>query len=185
MSLGLYGLTLYNGTILINNKFCQNSDLNNSPYICIILLTLLHEIAHASIRIFREDKNYFYNTFLELNKKTDNSFINRLNINNYLKKKVINESGFLFEELLLWNEFENNNITNYKYITHFDSIFLLTYNYNRDNYKIFSQSFKINRNISGSENLPTYLKFSVEKKNASLIFYLSPERCINANLRFK
>ncbi len=185
MSIGLYGLTLYNGTILINNKFCKNTDLNNSPYICIIFLTLLHEMAHVSVRIFRNEKNYFYNTFFEIDKNMDNNLIKKLNINNFLSKnKFIEESGFFFEEIFLWSEFEKNNLNNYKYISHLDSIFIFNFNYTRD-YRIFRQCIKVNRDISGDEKIPSFLKFSVEKRDTSLNIYLSPDRCINANLRLK
>lgn len=182
---GLYGLTLYNGTILINKKYCQYYGLNNAPYICIIFIILLHEIAHVSIRILTEEKNYFYSTFLIVDKYIDKNILNKLNINHYLKNnKIINESGLLFEELFFWCEFETKNITNYKYISHLDSIFIFNFNYERD-YRIFRLSFKVNRDINHSENLDPSLKFSIEKKNGSLKIYLSPDRCINANLRFK
>ena len=185
MSIGLYGLTLYNGTILINKKFCQNNDLNNSPYICIIFLTLLHEIAHVSVRILRKEKNYFYNTFLIIDRNIDINLIKKLNINNFISRnQIIQESGFLFEELFIWSEFEKNHIKNYKYISHLDAIFIFNFNYSRD-YRIFRQSIKVNRDVNDSKGLPSHLKFSVEKRNTSLNFYLSPDRCINANFRFK
>ena len=185
MNDGLYGLTLYNGTILINNKFNQKRNLNKSPYIGIIFLTLLHEIAHVSVRLFREESNYFNNTFLAIDKIIDANMIIKLNLQNYIKnRKIIDESGFLFEQLFLWNEFQNSKIKNYKYISHLDCIFIFNFNYNFE-YKIFNKSFKINRDINGSYKLPDYLKFSIAKKASCINFYLSQERCINANLRFK
>ena len=83
---GLYGLNIYDGTILLNRIY-YDSLIRDPTNVFIIFLTLFHEYALILSRLFREDKNYFNN-----------------NIN-------VNESGEFFEELFLFKSLPQRQIT--------------------------------------------------------------------------
>lgn len=121
----LLGLTLYNGTILLNKDFYNNK--NNFPKTLIGFLTLFHEYSHIISKLIRGDKNYFYDTghFLESN----NSLVN------------IDESGDYFENKLIFDVLRNKEITN------LESKYLLdAKNYVYENSQEFNQSFEKFRN---------------------------------------
>lgn len=91
---GLYGLCIYDGTILLNRIY-YDSLIRDPTNVFIIFLTLFHEYAHILSRLFRGDKNYFNNT---------GEFTKKNNIN-------VNESGEFFEELFLFKSLPQRQIT--------------------------------------------------------------------------
>lgn len=84
MPKGMFGLTLYDGTIILNNFYYNNFPDSTDTFI--IFFTLFHEYSHILSRLIRGDNNYFNNTgkFLE-------------------KSKKITESGYYFEKKILFN----------------------------------------------------------------------------------
>ena len=133
---GLYSLTLYDGTILINKKYYPvNYMTNKLAYIATIILIYFHEIAHISLRLFRNDDNYFRNTFF-------NNKNHKINISS---DKIITESGALLEDYLFWFEFIRQNKKNYKYLTHYDAKYIFNFDYERNSYDDFRKGFKSNR----------------------------------------
>ena len=133
---GIYGLTLYDGTILINKKYYPVKYLTNKlAYIATIILIYIHEIAHISLRLFRNDDNYFRSTF----------FNNKNHKINIYSDKIITESGALLEDNLFWFEFIRQNKKNYKYLTHYDAKYIFNFDYERNSYDDFRKGFKSNR----------------------------------------
>ena len=92
---GLFGLLLFDGTILINKSYYIQSQqlFHNSTSIFIIFFSLFHEYMHVLSRLFLGDKNYFNNT---------GNFINNGNIR---------ESGKFFEKKFLLNVLKRKSIT--------------------------------------------------------------------------
>lgn len=102
MPKGMFGLTLYDGTILINAEYyCPK--IRDPKYTFIIFFTLFHEYTHVLSRLIRGDDNFFINTgkFLENTKKT------------------IKESGYYFEKKILFNFLKCKTISGLeaKYLT--------------------------------------------------------------------
>lgn len=92
----LYGLTLYNGTILLNNLYMKNKFIKDSTNYFIVFFTLFHEYTHILSRLFRGDNNYLKNTgeFLkDTNKKIEESgkFFEDKFLFKFLKLKTISE----------------------------------------------------------------------------------------------
>lgn len=101
----LYGLTLYNGTILLNNLYIKNIYIKDSTNYFIVFFTLFHEYTHILSRIFRGDDDYLKSTgeFLkEQNKKIDESgkFFEEKFLFNFLKIKTISiiEANYLLDK---------------------------------------------------------------------------------------
>ena len=119
MPLNLYGLTLFNGTILISNKFLDKY-VNNESRSFIIFFTLFHEYTHILSRLVRGDNNFFRNT---------GEFLKALNLK-------IGESGKYFENQFLLNFLKKKSITD------IEAEYLL----NKDNY-IYDSSEEFGNNL--------------------------------------
>ena len=106
----LYGLTLFNGTIIINSLYLNNNNkyFKDSTTYFIIFFTLMHEYMHILSRLVRGDDNFFNST---------GEFLKALNLK-------LDESGKFFEEHFLFKFLKK------KSITEFEANYLL----NKDNY---------------------------------------------------
>lgn len=98
-----YGMTLYDGTIVINRIYYGS--LFTEEYAFTILWTLLHEIMNAISRIKREDKNFFLDTGeFTRNKKifseeSQNYFENKLLLSIHKKKYLtLIEADYLLKK---------------------------------------------------------------------------------------
>lgn len=102
MDVSRFGMTLYDGTIIINKIYYR------SPYTVekafIILFTLMHELMHVISRLKRGDKNFFLNTD-EFTK--------------FKNKNYAQESGVYFDNKFLLN------VLNGKYLTSLEADYLL------------------------------------------------------------
>ena len=92
----LFGLTLYDGTILLNNLYIKNKFIKDSTNYFIVFFTLFHEYTNILSRLLRGDNNYFKNTgefTKDMNKKIEDSgkFFEETFLYNYLKVKTISE----------------------------------------------------------------------------------------------
>jgi hypothetical protein len=116
----LYGLTLFNGTILISKEFLDKH-FNNESRSFIIFFTLFHEYTHILSRLVRGDNNFFRNT---------GEFLKALNLK-------IGESGKYFENQFLLNFLKKKSITDFeaKYLLNKD-------NYNYDSSEEFGNNLK-------------------------------------------
>ena len=106
----LYGLTLFNGTILINSLYLDDNNKyfkDPSTYF-IIFFTLLHEYMHILSRLVRGDDNFFNST---------GQFLKDSNLK-------IEESGRFFEEHFLFQFLKEKSISEIE----------ATYLLNKDNY---------------------------------------------------
>ena len=83
MELQRYGMTLYDGTIIINSIYYTNS--KNDSFVFIVYFTLLHEIMHAISRLLRGNKNYLLNT----DEFTKNNAIKAKESRLYFEKKFL------------------------------------------------------------------------------------------------
>ena len=93
----LYGLTIFNGTILLNSLYLNDGGkfYKDSSTYFIIFFTLFHEYMHILSRLVRGDDNFFNNT---------GDFLKALNLK-------INESGKFFEQHFLFKYLKFKSIT--------------------------------------------------------------------------
>ena len=91
-----YGMTLFDGTIVINKIYYGPTYIQDSAFI--ILWTLLHEMMHILSRLLRGDNNFFLDTgeFTKSNQKQSE------------------ESGEYFENKLLINILGSKNLTTFE-----------------------------------------------------------------------
>ena len=118
MSNRLFGMTLHNGTIVINRQYYSAGYSVELAFL--ILWTLLHEIMHVLSRLKRKNKNFFLDTseFTKLGNITSE------------------ESGNYFEDKLLLN------VLGKKYLTFFETEYLLKkMNYNYKTVDEFQKAF--------------------------------------------
>jgi len=90
LSKKFYGLTLYDGTILLNKSYSNTCTHIN---VFIIFFNLIHELMHALSRILRGDNNYLLDT------------------GDFVKKMKIEDSGTYFDNLLLLECLNNGELT--------------------------------------------------------------------------
>ena len=91
----IFGMILYDGTILINKMYYEFNDIVNA---FTIYFTLFHELTHAISRLVRGDNNYLLNT----DEFTKN------------KKIKVEESGEYFEKRFLLDILKEKKITLYE-----------------------------------------------------------------------
>ena len=141
LSKKFYGLTLYDGTILLN-KLYKNTDIAVNVFI--IYFTLMHELMHALSRILRGDDNYLLDT------------------GDFVKKMKIEDSGSYFDNLLLLECLNDGELTN------FEALYLLdNKNYNFATVDEFKNAFlkfkKTNADQIKNENTYRISKEDKEK----------------------
>ena len=123
-----YGLTLYDGTIIINRMYY--GAVYTDEFAFIILWTLLHEIMHILSRLMRKDNNFFLDT-------------GEFTMN---KKIFSDESGNYFENKLLLS------ILGKKSLTVFEAKYLLKKeNYVYKTLKDFQNAFITFRKLNDSQ----------------------------------
>lgn len=123
-----YGLTLYDGTIIINRMYYGAAYTDEFAFI--ILWTLLHEIMHILSRLMRKDNNFFLDT-------------GEFTMN---KKIFSDESGNYFENKLLLS------ILGKKSLTVFEAKYLLKKeNYVYKTLKDFQNAFITFRKLNDSQ----------------------------------
>jgi len=123
-----YGLTLYDGTIIINRMYYGAAYTDEFAFI--ILWTLLHEIMHILSRLTRKDNNFFLDT-------------GEFTMN---KKIFSDESGNYFENKLLLS------ILGKKSLTVFEAKYLLKKeNYVYKTLKDFQNAFITFRKLNDSQ----------------------------------
>ena len=139
LSKKFYGLTLYDGTILLNKSYSNTGTPIN---VFIIYFTLMHELMHALSRILRGDNNYLLDT------------------GDFVKKMKIEDSGTYFDNLLLLECLNDGELTKT------EAIYLLdNKNYNFATVDEFKNAFIDfrNQNADKIKNEPKY-KISKEDK---------------------
>ena len=123
-----YGLTLYDGTIIINRMYYGAAYTDEFAFM--ILWTLLHEIMHILSRLMRKDNNFFLDT-------------GEFTMN---KKIFSDESGNYFENKLLLS------ILGKKSLTVFEAKYLLKKeNYVYKTLKDFQNAFITFRKLNDSQ----------------------------------
>lgn len=151
-----YGLTLYDGTILLNSSF---SLFNSSIDSLIIFFTLMHELMHALSRIFRGNDNYLIDT------------------REFVKQMKVDDSGSYFENLLLLNCLKDGKLTILEANYLLDSN---NYNYLYvDDFKKAFNNFR-KKNIKAIGN---NIKFSIAKENQEGNFHGAGNHCYCAGSR--
>jgi len=146
MSYKRYGMTLYNGTIVINKIYYRA--VYNEEYAFTILWTLLHEIMYVLSRIKRTDNNFFLDT---------GEFTKNLKI-------CSDESGNYFENKLL------PNVHKKKCLTVIEAKYLLKKeNYAYKTLKEFQNAFNIFRKGNKSK-IQSSQSFAVGKESNDKTF---------------
>jgi len=97
MDSSIYGMILFNGTILINKNFANNFWKNESAFQ--IFYTLFHELMLALSMILRGDNNFFIAT---------DKFLKNKGMN------IVEESGHLFDHKILLSALINPEITEFE-----------------------------------------------------------------------
>ena len=95
MDPSMYGLILFDGTILLNKQFTYYNQSDKQGTFK-IFFTLLHELMHALSRLFRGDNNFFIYTG-EFFKKNKNA--------------IIEESGNYFDQKILLDKLEKPELS--------------------------------------------------------------------------
>ena len=153
-----YGLTLYDGTIFLNQKYYDI--FQGSIDVVRIFFTLLHELMHSLSRISRGNTNYFIDT------------------GDFLKSKKnlgIDESGSYFENILLFDSLKE------KRITCLEANYLLDpNNYSHKTVANFKKAFIQFRKANEKANS---LKFSITKENIEEDPIAPENRCYCAGSR--
>ena len=143
LSKKFYGLTLYDGTILLN-KLYKNTDIAVNVFI--IYFTLMHELMHALSRILRGDNNYLLDT------------------GDFVKKMKIEDSGTYFDNLLLLECLNDGELTKTeaKYL-------LMNENYNFENVDDFKKAFKVFRK-KNAKIINNESKYKISKDDKEIYF---------------
>ena len=128
MDVDLYGLTLFDGTIFINKDYYS---FVHKSKIFIVFLTLFHEYSHILSRLFRGNKDYFYDTGEFIKNNTNKNL------------KYTEESGNFIEEKLLFNVLPEKSITKWE-----ASYLLNPNNYIYENIDDFHKAFLNYRNLN-------------------------------------
>ena len=153
-----YGLTLIDGTILLNKRYVE---FHNSVNGLKIVMTLFHEYMHVLSRLFRGDNNYLLNT---------REFLNTRGI-------MVTESGNYFDEKIL-------DYFTIKEATYLEADYLLkpeNYNHNAvDQFKGDFISFR-NKNV---KIIKSSIKFSIAKKKLGENSIFVGNHCYFAGSRF-
>ena len=143
LSKKLYGLTLYDGTILLNKLY---SNIGTSINVFIIFFNLIHELMHALSRILRGDNNYLLDT------------------EDFVKKMKIEDSGTYFDNLLLLDCLNDGELTK------FEAIYLLdNKNYNFENVDDFKKAFKVFRK-KNAKIINNESKYKISKDDKEIYF---------------
>lgn len=154
-----YGLTLYDGTIFLNQKYYDV--FQDSIDVLRIFFTLLRELMHSLSRLSRGNTNYFLDN--------GSGFLNTKN------EIGIDESGSYFENILLFDALKENRIT------YLEADYLLDpSNYSYKNVDNFKKSFVKFRNKNTN---PNSFKFSISKENFEDIPINPGNRCYCAGSR--
>ena len=155
-----YGLTLYDGTIIINRMYYGAAYTDEFAFI--ILWTLLHEIMHILSRLMRKDNNFFLDTGeFTMNKKifsdeSGNYFENKLLLSVLGKKSLtVIEAEYLLKK--------GNYV--YKTLKDFQNAFI-TFRKLNDSQIKRSQSFAIGKESNdNSFSIKVGCYFHGERKN--------------------
>jgi hypothetical protein len=155
-----YGLTLYDGTIIINRIYYGAAYTDEFAFI--ILWTLLHEIMHILSRLTRKDNNFFLDTGeFTMNKKifsdeSGNYFENKLLLSVLGKKSLtVFEAKYLLKK--------ENYV--YKTLKDFQNAFI-TFRKSNDSQIKRSQSFAIGKESNdNSFSIKIGCYFHGERKN--------------------
>ena len=143
LSKNIYGLTLYDGTILLNKLY---SNIGTSINVFTIFFNLIHELMHALSRILRGDNNYLLDT------------------EDFVKKMKIEDSGTYFDNLLLLDCLNDGELTK------FEAIYLLdNKNYNFENVDDFKKAFKVFRK-KNAKIINNESKYKISKDDKEIYF---------------
>lgn len=147
-----YGMTINTGNIYIN-KYNFIYCFEQYSHFAVILITLMHEVMHCLIRIFRENKNYYLLTegiYVHDGEIEYNNENNKIEISIPIKR--IEDSGYMFEYYLL------GNFNLYHY-------YLGKFLINKSNYDCDYETFKekLLKEIEKNDNKVTNDKFLCKK----------------------
>ena len=154
-----YGMTLYDGTIIINKIYYGAA--YSEEFAFIILWTLLHELMHILSRLIRKDNNFFLDTgeFTKNNKifsdESGNYFENKLLLSVLTRKSLtLIEAEYLLKK---------KNYA-YKTLKEFQNAFITFRKLNNSQIKC-SQSFPIGKESNNSFPIKIGCYFHGERKN--------------------
>ena len=152
-----YGLTLYDGTILLNKRYIE---FNLSVNVFIIYFTLMHELMHVLSRILRGDDNFLLDT------------------GDFVKKMKIDESGDYFDKLILLDCLKDGKLTI------FEADYLLEYkNYNFASVDGFKEAFNNFRKKNAKIiNNATKYRISKQNKEESILFIRNHCYCAGSRI---